>query len=305
MSTVSAIVPSFGRPDRVVECVSALAAADPVPSGFEVVVVTCGYSRGLVDRIRSLGRPEVRVHFVVLDAPRPVSESRNIGAEAAQGEALLFVDDDNYLSPETPSLLVGALDSWSDADVVAPVMFFAESPDSIWCAGLSRTRFLMRTKWVRAIPPGAVRISSEDFPNCFMVRSREFSAVGGFDSSTFPEAYEEADLARRLHRCFGRQAFCVARASAWHHISAAPHRRYHLDSPVKAYRHARNRRLFIRLYGSRLQCALDGLVGRWLMLAAYTYAMRTAPRAIRRSLWEAYARGAIETLPRVEGEAAR
>jgi GT2 family glycosyltransferase len=224
----------------------------------------------------------------------PVSNARNIGAANARGELLMFLDDDNIVSPDTIEKLSAALTSWPDAVLVGPAMYYQSIPERLWCAGVHRTRVLMQTRFVTAFPrPLPNRIPSDDFPNCFMVAHKDFDRVDGFDEIRFPVHYEEADLARRLVHATHRAVYCVPSARVWHDINSSMARRLHLKDPETAYWIGRNRAQFTTLYGNRLQRVAYFILGQWVFAAFYLLATATAPRGERRGVARGYVRGLL------------
>jgi GT2 family glycosyltransferase len=297
---VSVVVPSYDRRDDVMRCLTSIASSKPLPpGGIEVIVVNDGYDDGFVEQLSRSMPPSEGVLIRVRPTQRMlVSASRNLGAVSATGDYLLFVDDDNELEPGAVYHLWRALASWDDAYMVAPLMFYGSRPDLLWCAGLRRSPFLMRTLWRRQLPtPAPVRLRSEDFPNCFMVRRSEFNAVGGFDQEHFPVAYEESDLARRLQRLHSGDAYCVPSSRTRHYIGMDRSRRFHLTSPASSYYHARSRRRFIKAYGSLTQRCLYATFGRWLYGAAYCFAALSSAPHERWTLLSAHLRGAFGLAP--------
>jgi GT2 family glycosyltransferase len=92
------IVPTHGRRDLAVRLVRAL--EDQEFGDFEAIVVVDGTDDGTAAALRSL---ETRFPLTVLEQPhRGVAAARNLGAAAAVGELLLFLDDD--MAPH-PALL--------------------------------------------------------------------------------------------------------------------------------------------------------------------------------------------------------
>lgn len=293
---VSTVVPSYGRPSDIMRCIASITQASLVPSLLlEVIVVSNGYDEGTYASLtRLVEGAGIIFHLVRPSEILSTSESRNLGASAATGQYLLFVDDDNVVGSSVLTLLCNALDSWKDAYMVAPVMYYGEAPEQIWCAGAYRTKLLMRTKWRRQLPtPLPERLASDDFPNCFMVRTRDFRTIGGFDVVKFPQMFEEADLAKRLEAAIGGSAYCVPQSSVWHYIDRAPHRLYHMDSPEKAYQIARNRKVFIVNHGTPRQRAIAMFLGNWLFAIPYCFALRSAPKKERLVTMRAYLRGAF------------
>lgn len=298
---VSVVVPSFGRPDLLVRCAASVARSLPrPPGGIELVVVCAGYSDEILQQLHGVvNKSAIDLRIVELSTAEPTSVTRNIGVWASTGATVFFVDDDNELSMSCVQEMWRALNEWDDSCVVAPVMYWGDAPDQIWCAGLTRTKALLRTKWRRSIPnPAPERLPSVDFPNAFAVRARDFLIVGGFDGRLFPQCYEEADLIARLKSVTGQGAFCCVSGSTWHHIGSEPHRRFHLTSPLSAFRLAQHRKIFIARYARWPQRLIEICIGRWLYLAAYLLAAQSAPKKYRTAIRSAYIRGVLKRTPR-------
>jgi GT2 family glycosyltransferase len=185
----------------------------------------------------------------------------------------MFLDDDNEVAANTIWELCRALGQWSDTVMVGPAMYYATARDKIWCAGVERSRLLMRTSFRTRLPtPIPERLPSEDFPNGFMVRREQFEAVGGFDAIGFPQHMEESDLARRLGSLAGQVAYCVPTAKVWHSIDISLAHRLHLHDPARAYWTANGRAYFTAVYGTRLQWFLYAAVGQWALAALHVCA---------------------------------
>lgn len=298
---LSIVVPSYGRPDALIRLATSVVRSNPIPSsGLEVIIVSAGYDDTLLRSLRRLFESSpILLTIIELRSAEPTSVSRNIGAWMSQGEYLFFVDDDNELSEGCAYNIWQAITQWSDCCVVAPVMYWGEYPEAIWCAGITRTRFILHTKWRREIPaPTPERIQSVDFPNAFAVRSHDFLVVGGFDGRVFPQMYEEADLIARIKDVTGQGAYCVTAAATRHYIGSEIYRQMHMTSEASAYRLALNRKSFICRHGTILQIAIDLIVGRWLFLIGYLYSVRKLPSKEKRLIRRAYLRGILSRVKR-------
>jgi GT2 family glycosyltransferase len=82
----SVIVPTYNRPTRLRECLSALRALEYPPSGFEVIVVDDGSEPPVPG--------EVSVRMIRSPRNEGPAAARNRGAAQARGAFLAFVDDD-------------------------------------------------------------------------------------------------------------------------------------------------------------------------------------------------------------------
>lgn len=254
--------------------------------------MTSGYTETELEVLRKRG-----CNVAALSQPQSTSSSRNIGARASSGDHLLFLDDDNTVAPHTVLKLSESLEAWPDAVMVGPLMYFGGEPDRLWCGGVSRSRLLMKTTFRQALPePTPKRLTSEDFPNCFMVRRTDFESVGGFDASRFPQQWEEGDLARRLVKATGGRAYVVTAALVWHHINSDLVIRLHLRNRERAFLVARGRAMFTAVHGDRLQWLTYLAIAQWMFGAFYLGAALWLPRKQRRGVFSGYVGGMLAGL---------
>ena len=259
-----------------------------MPSGgIEVIVVTGSYSSSERQIISQNG-----VRLITLPKTVFVSEAHNVGTLAALGEYVLFLDDDNIVAPDAISHLAVTLQQRQEAVLVGPVMYYGSAPSRIWCAGVSRSRIFMMTRFRTRLPDGPPpRIGSEDFPNCFMVRWKDFIAVDGFDTERFPQHMAEGDFARRLRLSTKGSVYCVTSAKVWHFIGTSLARRLHVQDRHRAYWVGRSRTVFTAMYGTRLQWVVYVALAQWVLFAVYIAAIGVRTRSDRGQLITAYARG--------------
>ncbi len=235
---------------------------------MRITVVSMGHTQEQAARIGALVDDMVRFREAV-----PVSVARNAGARTARGDEdlLFFVDDDNVVSRHAARRLAAILRDKPAIVMVGPAQYYLRRPRRLWCAGVRRSPLFMRTFLEtdigRPVPDLA---PSEDFPNCFMVRRRDFEAIRGFDEVWFPMHYEEADLARRLMaRARGRYAALVPHARVWHDITLSLTRRLHMRDASRAFECARGRAVFTARHGAWLQRFAYLCFGQWAYAAVY------------------------------------
>lgn len=97
---ISVIIPSYKPGVYLWECLDSLCNQSLVRKDFEIVIVLNGCYQPYADQIEEYIRRH-QTHCIQLlqtDVPG-VSNARNIGIEAAKGEYLTFVDDDDIVSP--------------------------------------------------------------------------------------------------------------------------------------------------------------------------------------------------------------
>lgn len=142
------------------------------------------------------------------------ADKRDIGAKLANGDVLVFLDDDSY--PEQ-DLLEIASHHFSKPEVVALGGPGVTPPsDSFW-QRVSGAVFLSRYTGgapERYVPVGVAR-EMDDWPSVnLMVRRDIFLAVGGFDCKYWPG--EDTKLCLKLKQT-GKKLLYIPEMVVWHH----------------------------------------------------------------------------------------
>jgi len=204
----SVVIPTYRRRDRVLRNVRALAEQDF--SDFEAIVVDDGSDDGSAAALRALETP---FPLAVLEQENQgAAGARNVGARAARGEILLFLDDDMEAAP---SLLAEHDRSHREgADlVVGDMPLHPDSPAGLlsWGVGL-----WAQTRRERLTAPGA-EPGLDDLLTGQMSISREaFDRLGGFDTSFTREGLfggEDIDFSYRVVKAGLRVAYNPAAIS--------------------------------------------------------------------------------------------
>jgi len=204
----SVVIPTHRRRERVVRNVEALAGQ--TFEDFEAIVVDDGSGDGGPDALRALETPFPLT--VVEQENQGAAQARNVGAHAARGTILLFLDDDMEADP---SLLAEHERSHREgADlVVGDMPLHPDSPPGLlsWGVGL-----WAQTRRERLTAPGA-EPSLDDLLTGQMSISREsFGRLGGFDTSFTREGLfggEDIDFGYRVVKAGLRVAFNPAAVS--------------------------------------------------------------------------------------------
>jgi GT2 family glycosyltransferase len=262
---ISLIVATRDRPaslSRLVESATEARCLD------EIIIVDDGSWPPVI-------RPEQLCVVIRNEESRLVSAARNVGASKAQGDVLVFVDDDCVLHETAVLALARRIIDGEHVGVAGPLVGYLSTPETTWCAGVVRSRLLQRTilrgngqplAMARQLPTPC-----HDFPSVFAVSRKCFEKAGGFDELRFPMHMEESDFASRARKA-GFQVEFVADALVWHDLT--PHDRFarklHLTSPERAYLAGRSRGRFLRLHTpSRLVRAFG--IGYWLIVLVPVY----------------------------------
>lgn len=205
---VSVVIPARDEAAFITAALESIAAqAYPLESIEAVVVVngstdrTAAVARAAADRLDGLA---VRV----LEDPLPgVSRAKNIGARAARGGLLVFLDADSRMAPDLVRHIVAASEDGAPAGSVAIV---ADSNDPIDRGFFTLIEFGKRAFAIRA--------------NMLYCRRDLFESMGGFDERLYQA--EDRDLLVRLQR---RGVFVGHLTESWIATSA---RRLH-EGPLR------------------------------------------------------------------------
>ena len=181
--TVSIVVPVHNGATTLVECLKALTTQKK--SYSEVIVVDDQSSDSSASIAREHGA-------TVVETPQGRSgagAARNVGAEQAVGEILVFLDADVVLQPGALERLLGPLEQGVDA----AVGYYDGSAHSLgWLSGFKNT--LIRARHRRS----GARIRWF-WTALGAITRRQFDALGGFDERHFTNAsVEDMDLGYRL-----------------------------------------------------------------------------------------------------------
>ena len=106
MMLISVVMPCFNVRAFVGVALSSLLAQSHVR--WEAIVIDDGSTDGTDEVIAAIGDPRVRL---VRQANQGVSAARNRGIEMASGDALLFLDADDWLAPDAMARMAASLGS--------------------------------------------------------------------------------------------------------------------------------------------------------------------------------------------------
>ncbi len=180
---VSVIIPTYNRAAWVMEAVASVLAQ--TYRDFELIVVDDGSTDGTLAALASLGG---EVKILRREERQGVSAARNLGARAAVGDWLAFLDSD---------------DLWLPDKLACQVEYLKANPDLVIC----QTEETWIRNGVRVNPPEACRKVGGDIflpslqrclvsPSAVMLHRRLFEEMEGFDENL--PAAEDYDLWLRI-----------------------------------------------------------------------------------------------------------
>jgi GT2 family glycosyltransferase len=244
---VSIIIPTRGgsgavwghQRDFVVDAVASIATRSTYPQVEFVVVADSPTPQRVLDRLHEAGGDRLRI--VMFDQPFNFSRKCNVGAAAARGDVLLFLNDDTELiDPASIEQMVGHLEE-SDVGMVGAKLLFADGrlqhAGHVYPGGPVHALF----GWPgSAVGPHRMAVVARECSGvtaaASAMRRAVFDEMGGFDEA-FPVNFNDVDLCLRVRRAGFR-------------IVWTPHAQwYHFESVTRV--------------AGQTQEELDLLFGRW------------------------------------------
>jgi len=189
---ISIVVPTYRRPELLMQCLAALARQRFPAEEFEVVVADDAADEATRRQIESLGSAPLRIHYIAVTGRHGPAAARNAGWRAARGEIIAFTDDDCV--PDSAWLAAGA-EPFIDPAVVAvtgqTIVPLPPTPTDFErnLAGLEQSEFITA--------------------NCFC-RRQVLLSLDGFDERFTAAWREDSDLHFRLLDAGGK----IVRATA-------------------------------------------------------------------------------------------
>ena len=129
-SLVSAVIPTFNRPSLVVAAVKS--ALNQTHADMEIIVVVDGPDDSTSKALGAIADPRIRI--VILPRHQGACEARNAGIQAAKGEWIAFLDDDDEWLPRKIELQMAAARRSVHRIPVVSCRVIARMPyaDEIW-----------------------------------------------------------------------------------------------------------------------------------------------------------------------------
>ncbi|MBN1680759.1 MAG: glycosyltransferase family 2 protein [Anaerolineae bacterium] len=238
------------------------------------VVVVVDHNPDLLAKTRSHFPDTVVVEN---DQKRGLSGARNSGIAAAQGDVLVFFDDDAFAEPDWLEQLAAAYADPQVAGVGGEI-------EPIWAAGRPGW-FPEEFNWVvgctyRGMPRQTAEV--RNLIGCNMsFRRAVFETIGGFQSGIgrvgkIPVGCEETELCIRLHQSAypQKKLLYIPQARVYHQVPASRSTWRYFRS--RCYQEGRSKALVSTLVGAN-----DGLSSE------RTYTLVTLPQGVIRNLFKA------------------
>ncbi|MFB8793865.1 MAG: glycosyltransferase family 2 protein [Microcoleus sp.] len=206
--TVSVIIPVHNGGSYFRTCLSKLAEAVPRP--IEIIVVADGDSDGSWRLAQEFGAKLIRIP----ESGGP-ARARNLGAQAAKGDILFFVDADVAVCPEAVGYAISVFKN--NPYLAAAIGSYDDAPGDP--GFLSQYRNLMH----HYVHQTGNEEASTFWGACGLMRREIFLLMGGFNESYRRPSIEDIELGYRLKQAGYRIRLCktlqVKHLKRWEAIS--------------------------------------------------------------------------------------
>lgn len=177
---------------------SVMAAGAGIP--YEILIIDNGSSPA---EIAALQQANLPVRLLRIPENRGFAEGNNLGAEAARGEHLLFLNNDAFLAPGALTELLAVFEANEDCGAVGPVFRYPsgllqEAGAFIEYDGTASQRGKGLAFELRSLPKHDI----VDYVSgaCLLIKREMFRCVGGFHANYDVAYFEDVDLSLRLLR---------------------------------------------------------------------------------------------------------
>jgi glycosyltransferase involved in cell wall biosynthesis len=193
--TVSVIIPVHNGGPYFRTCLSKLAQAVPKP--IEIIVVADGESDGSWRLAKEFGAKVIRIP----ECGGP-ARARNLGAQAAKGDILFFVDADVAICPEAVGYAIGIFKK--NPYLAAMIGSYDDAPGDP--GFLSQYRNLLH----HYVHQTGSEEASTFWGACGVIRREIFLQMGGFNEGYRQASIEDIELGYRLKQAGYKIRLCKA-----------------------------------------------------------------------------------------------
>lgn len=214
----SIVIPTYNRPQRLADCLAAIAKLDYPCDRFEVIVVDDG-SKTPLDSIVAPLKNKIQITLLRQENAGPAA-ARNRGAAEARGEFLAFTDDDCQPLPNWLSQFAASLATAPEATIGGRTI--NALADNLYSTASQKLIDYLYEYYNPAKGKAAFFASN----NIAMPKSG-FERLGGFDVSFPLAAAEDRDFCDRWAQNYPMVYAPQAQINHYHHLNLRSFWRQH------------------------------------------------------------------------------
>jgi len=237
----SIIIPVYNRLDFTQKCLESIFQFGS-KYDFEIIVVDNASTDGTKEFLENL---KEKIVFINNKENLGFAKACNLGAKKAQGEYLLFLNNDTIVTKNWMDILISELDEnpeiaiagskllYPDETIQHAGVVFAEdkTPYHIYSREIKEKHYVNKKRKFKAITAA-----------CMLVRKDIFNEIGGFDEN-FRNGYEDIDLCLRIKE-LGKDVIYCPESMVYHYESISEGRNESYDE---------NRKLFLKKWSDKVQ----------------------------------------------------
>lgn len=193
--TLSVIIPVFNGADDLERCLTALKTSATAP--LECIVVDDGSTDASAEMAARYG-----AKVISTGGRCGPAGARNLGAKAAKGDVVMFLDSDCLVYPDTLSKMAAEFEADPRLDAVMGSYDRAPSAPNF----MSQYRNLMHC----FVHHNSNREATTFWAGCGAIRRNVFAEFGGFDEIYRSPAIEDIELGYRMSRAGRKLALSAA-----------------------------------------------------------------------------------------------
>ncbi len=253
---ISIIVPTYNRCQETIACLNSILRSDY--ANYEIIVVNNGSTDKTQQLLKEKFQDNLKIKLISIPKNLGAGGGRNLGAQNARGEYLLFIDSDNVIDYQMISHLITFFSKQKDCGMAGPLMLYKKNPDLIWLyyadINMYTSQAFYKGTGEKNLKQYEKIIKGGHLPNCFMVKKKDFKQLNGFDEKYFI-MYEEAELAEKIKKYLKKNIYIYTKAITYHDVEPPikTKKNVSLRSPERAYLTGRNRIYFMKKNANLLQ----------------------------------------------------
>lgn len=271
---VSIVIPTHNRKESVVRLISSILIS--TYKNIEIIVVD-DYSK---EDMGSYIKKRIKHKKVICIRNKRnlfTAETRNVGQKYANGDLILFIDDDNVVDKNMINEMVGVFAEDERVGEVGPINYSWTKKSKIFWSKTYRNMWTTKTYHLTSISSHEKYWTTPDVPNAFMVRSSIVKKFKIWFNPKYEIMYEESDYAYKIREA-GSLVVVSKKAKIYHDIEEYSKKgktkdyMYHfMQNPRRAFVFARNRVIFHKRFSSKPQFIFIVLFWIWFFSIYYIY----------------------------------
>ena len=199
---ISLVIPTYNRSDLVFNLLHSISKVIK-KSEIEIIVVDDGSEDDQFQRLKKVRG----VHVYHLSENVGYTRATNFGASKATGDYILLLNNDTLLLPTTILRLENYLDTNPDVWAVAPKILWQDLSVQEFGShvDLQGNALNLGVGYGRTHPQiNFTREAVYASAACFLIRTKIWNALEGFDETFAPAYYEDTDLCLRIWQAGGK-----------------------------------------------------------------------------------------------------